>query len=388
MKPLWNANFTHIWISNLLLSLAFNMLMPTIPIYLTETLGTATSLVGVVMASYSLAVLLVRPFSGFLVDTVNRKTLYLVAFIAFSLSFVGYMYASTVALMVLVRMLQGSTWGLVSVAGNTLAIDVTPSERRGEGVGVYGLTLNLGMAIGPLIGSLVFDAWGYEVLVIASTGVSLAGLLFSSHLQIPRRETKGSSTPLSLDRFILISALPVGLIFLLFAMSYGALVSYAIIYGNEQGIAHPSLFFLGFAVGIGVTRIFAGKWVDRGYIHPQVMLSMLLIVAGLLIYASSPNDYSFVIAALLLGSGYGMLAPAIQYIFVSMTSAERRGTATSTYLISFDVGISLGMTLGGYIAGVATIATYYYLGALISLIAGAIYWIWVRPYYNHQMIQR
>ena len=150
-KPvLWNRNFVQCCISYFLMNFAFYMLMPTMPVYLVEELGISTSEVGMVLSSYTIGLLCVRPFSGYLVDCFSRKPLYVFAFTIFACLFAGYWFAMTVYTIMAVRFIQGGFMGLTSVSGNTITIDVIPSKRRGEGMGFYGLTINLAMSLAPL----------------------------------------------------------------------------------------------------------------------------------------------------------------------------------------------------------------------------------------------
>ena len=133
------------------MNFSFYMLMPTMPVYLVEVLGIDTASVGIALSSYTIGLLCVRPFSGFLVDCFSRKPLYLFAFFVFAFMFGGYLIATTMLTIMAVRFIQGGFMGLTSVAGNTIAIDVIPSSRRGEGMGFYGLTINLAMSLAPLV---------------------------------------------------------------------------------------------------------------------------------------------------------------------------------------------------------------------------------------------
>ena len=132
---LWNRNFIQCCVSYFLMNFAYYMLMPTLPIYLVEELRMGTSEVGWVLSIYTIGVLCVRPFSGYLVDCFSRKALYLFAFTIFAGLFVGYWFALTLGALAVIRFLQGGFMGLTSVSGNTIAIDVIPSQRRGEGMG-------------------------------------------------------------------------------------------------------------------------------------------------------------------------------------------------------------------------------------------------------------
>ena len=161
-KPvLWNRNFVQCCISYFLMNFAFYMLMPTMPVYLVEELGISTSEVGMVLSSYTIGLLCVRPFSGYLVDCFSRKPLYVFAFTIFACLFAGYWFVMTVYTIMAVRFIQGGFMGLTSVSGNTITIDVIPSKRRGEGMGFYGLTINLAMSLAPLVAVGLYDRHGF-----------------------------------------------------------------------------------------------------------------------------------------------------------------------------------------------------------------------------------
>ena len=202
-KPvLWNRNFVQCCISYFLMNFAFYMLMPTMPVYLVEELGISTSEVGMVLSSYTIGLLCVRPFSGYLVDCFSRKPLYVFAFTIFACLFAGYWFAMTVYTIMAVRFIQGGFMGLTSVSGNTITIDVIPSKRRGEGMGFYGLTINLAMSLAPLVAVGLYDRHGFfwiigVALVIALVGIGSVGLIC-----YPKRE-KVPRPAFSLDRFIL-----------------------------------------------------------------------------------------------------------------------------------------------------------------------------------------
>lgn len=164
-KPiLWNRNFVQCCLSYFLMNFAFYMLMPTMPVYLTEELGIGKSEVGIALSSYTIGVLCVRPFSGYLVDCFSRKPLYLFAFTLFGIFFFGYFFTA-LGLLLLIRFLQGGFMGLTSVAGNTITIDVIPSERRGEGMGFYGLTINLAMSLAPLVAVTAYAHHGFSSII-------------------------------------------------------------------------------------------------------------------------------------------------------------------------------------------------------------------------------
>ena len=349
-KPvLWNRNFVQCCISYFLMNFAFYMLMPTMPVYLVEELGISTSEVGMVLSSYTIGLLCVRPFSGYLVDCFSRKPLYVFAFTIFACLFAGYWFAMTVYTIMAVRFIQGGFMGLTSVSGNTITIDVIPSKRRGEGMGFYGLTINLAMSLAPLVAVGLYDRHGFfwiigVALVIALVGIGSVGLI-----RYPKRE-KVPRPAFSLDRFILVKALPAALAYLLVAIPYGMLLSFVVLYGKEIEVPDPGYFFIFMAIGVGTARLISGRLVDHGKIHVVSIVSLVSLAISFSVFATVHTSFVFFACALAIGIGFGVSVPAFQCLFVNVAPHHMRGTATSTYLTSFDFGMGIGMLSAGFIA--------------------------------------
>lgn len=170
------------------MNFSFYMLMPTMPVYLVEVLGIDTASVGIALSSYTIGLLCVRPFSGFLVDCFSRKPLYLFAFFVFAFMFGGYLIAMTMLTIMAVRFIQGGFMGLTSVAGNTIAIDVIPSSRRGEGMGFYGLTINLAMSLAPLVAVAIYGKGGFHPVVSIGWAAAFIGVGSVCLIRYPKRE--------------------------------------------------------------------------------------------------------------------------------------------------------------------------------------------------------
>ena len=236
------------------------------PVYLVEVLGIDTAHVGVALSSYTIGLLCVRPFSGFLVDSFSRKPLYLFAFFVFAFMFGGYLFAATMLTIMAVRFIQGGFMGLTSVAGNTIAIDVIPSSRRGEGMGFYGLTINLAMSLAPLVAVAIYGKGGFHPVVSIGWVTAFVGVASVCLIRYPKRK-KVSRPHFSLDRFILLKALPAALAYILVAIPYGMITSFVVLYGKEIQVTDPGYFFIYMAIGVGTSRLISGRLVDHGKIH-------------------------------------------------------------------------------------------------------------------------
>ena len=317
-KPiLWNRNFVQCCISYFLMNFSFYMLMPTMPVYLVEVLGIDTASVGIALSSYTIGLLCVRPFSGFLVDCFSRKPLYLFAFFVFAFMFGGYLIATTMLTIMAVRFIQGGFMGLTSVAGNTIAIDVIPSSRRGEGMGFYGLTINLAMSLAPLVAVAIYGKGGFHPVVSIGWAAAFIGVGSVCLIRYPKRE-KVPRPHFSLDRFILVKALPAALAYILVAIPYGMITSFVVLYGKEIEVADPGYFFIYMAIGVGTSRLISGRLVDHGKIHWVSVCSSVCLLVTFTVFATVHQSWVFFACALMIGIGYGVGVPAFQCLQTSL----------------------------------------------------------------------
>ena len=247
--------------ANFALFFAFYLLTPLLPLYLYETFGATKDVIGLVLSGYTIVALLFRPFSGFFVDSFPRKMVLLISYSAFAIFFAGYLAASSLLLFTIVRTLHGGPFGAVTVANSTVAIDVLPSSRRNEGIGYYGLSNNLAMAISPTFALFVYsETHNFQLLFWLAFAVALFGLIVdstvtlnkgqsskfqvsSSNHKVPlelrslsKRETsnlKPQTSTLRLDRFFLKSGWLIGVNMVFFGFCFGVLSNYLAIYGKQ-----------------------------------------------------------------------------------------------------------------------------------------------------------
>lgn len=386
-KPkLWSLSYLNVCLANFLMACSFNLLMPSIPLYITEQMGVPQSQTGIVLASYAIALMFVRPFSGFIVDLYPRKRILFLAFSCYVLIFFGYFWATTVLLFVLVRFVHGITWGLSTVSSSTLAIDVVPSERRAEGIGYYGTFMNVAMAIGPFIAIHIYNNYSFDVLLWCAITMGVLGIITVALIKAPVRP-KVESQKLSLDRFFLLKGWPIFLNQLLPCFAWGTIGPFVAQYGKELSIPNAGIFFLFWAGGIIASRVFAGKLVDRGKIHEVNVSAMAIVALAFLSFALIHNIYAFCISGLFIGIGFGMMFPALQTLYINLAENSQRGTANSTYLIGFDLGLALGMLVGGYITGYFSFEGLYLVAAGLCGISIVIYWTCSRVIFERKKLR-
>ncbi|MDH6353957.1 MFS family permease [Dysgonomonas sp. PH5-45] len=404
---LWTTGYINVCIANFLMACSFNLLMPSIPLYITEQLGVPQTRTGVVLASYAIAIMIIRPFSGYIVDMFSRKKVLLVSFVCYVLIFLGYFnattegaykiigllsgaswdfYAVTLGMFIAVRFLHGLAWGMSTVSSSTLAIDVVPSERRAEGIGYYGTFTNVAMAIGPFIAIHIYQHYGFSTLLWYAIGMGVLGIIAVSLIKAPVKPPV-EKEKLSFDRFFLLPAWPIFLNQLLPCFAWGTIGPFVAQYGKMVNVDNPGIFFLFWAGGIIVSRVFAGKLVDRGHIHLVNLSSMAIVSASFLSFALIHNIVAFCISGLFIGIGFGMMFPALQTLYINMAENNQRGTANSTYLVGFDLGLALGMLLGGYVSGLFSFESLYLISSAVCLLSVALYWVVSRKVFDNKRLR-
>ncbi len=349
---LWTRDFILVFASNLLLFFSFYMLIPVLPFYLLENLGTSSSMAGIVLSLYTISALFIRPFSGFMVDMFSRKPLYLICYGFFCVIFAGYVVATTLVLFIILRILHGFAFGISTVSGNTLAVDIMASERRGEGIGYFGMAANIAMAVGPVIGLWLQQNYSFNVLFIAAFCSSLVGFFTIVMIKPIKKEhpAPGTKQPLSLDRFILVRALPCVALLFIAGLGYGSVLNYIGLY-SEMALFKSSagIFFTIISVGIVLARVLSAKAINNGKVIPMIYTGSIALILSFLLFTVCTSAIMLYSIAFLLGVGFGYINPAFQSMYINLAEHNQRGTANATYFTFWDMGIGLGTAIGGSI---------------------------------------
>ena len=440
-ERLWNANYCKVMAANFALFFAFYVLTPLLPLYLKEHFGATKDLIGLVLSGYTLTALLCRPFSGYLVDTFPRKTVLMVCYTAFAIFFAGYLAASTLLLFTILRTLHGGPFGALTVANSTVAIDVLPSSRRTEGIGYYGMSNNLAMAIGPTVGIFIyrythsFDLIFWLSLIVATAGLAVDGTMKTrGGVGTGSRECENSSeaelsgvqgdlvpphlrTPvppqkLSWDRFFLVRGWLLGVNMVAFGFCFGVLSNYLAIYGKEvMGITGGTgTYFMICSVGLILSRLQGGKALREGRVTHNAATGMCISLVGYTLFILGPTLSTLLLSpstlhhslstihhppstfhlsplityyasALLIGLGNGHMWPAFQNMTINVATHRQRGTANSTILVSWDVGMGLGILVGGVVAEHLGYAAAFWTVVAVNALGVALFFAATRRFF-------
>lgn len=391
-ERLWNRNYIKVMTANFSLFFAFYLLTPLLPLYLSETFGATKDVIGLVLSGYTITALFSRPFSGYIVDSFSHKKVLMVCYAAFAIFFAGYLAAGTLLLFTIVRTLHGGPFGALTVANSTVAIDVLPSSRRNEGIGYYGLSNNLSMAIAPTFALYTYShTHNFELLFWLALIIAIFGWVVDSTVKIKTKQPQPTTKKLSLDRFFLERGWLLGVNMIFFGFSFGVLSNYLAIYGKQVlGITGGTgTWFMLCAVGLILSRLQGGKSLRQGRLTHNAAKGMAISLVGYTLFILVPTltaHFSFITpqlslylgyyaSALLIGLGNGHMWPAFQNMMLSMAYNNERGTANSTILISWDVGMGFGILAGGAIAEHLGYSVAFWTVAVMNAVGVALYFL-------------
>ena len=384
-------------VANFTLFFAFYILTPLLPLYLSEHFGATKDVIGLVLSGYTITALLFRPFSGYVVDAFPRKTVLMISFGAFAIFFAGYLAASTLLLFTIVRTLHGGPFGALTVSNSTVAIDVLPSSRRTEGIGYYGLSNNLAMAIAPTIGIFIYKyTQSFELLFWLALVVACAGWIVDATVRLDAKAIVKNKSKFSWDRFFLVRGWLLGLNMVAFGFSFGVLSNYLAIYGKEvMGITGGTgTYFMLCSVGLILSRLQGGKALRNGRVTHNAGSGMVISLVGYTLFILVPTLSSlFTIhsslftslgyygSALLIGLGNGHMWPAFQNMTINVAHNNQRGTANSTILISWDIGMGLGILVGGVVSELLGYSAAFWTVVLVNASGVACFFLATKAFF-------
>ena len=174
-----------------------------------------------------------------------------------------------------------------------------------------------------------------------------------------------------------------------FSFAYGILSTYLAIYGKDEiGIEGGSgLFFTILAIGLIAARIFSAQWVKRGQLTLNIGVGMVITIIGFLLFTFWRDISGFYLSAVVLGAGYGAMCPSFQAVFVNLAHNNRRGTANSTYLTSWDLGLGIGVLIGGAIAQRLSYHDAYIVAVAVCILGTVIFFRHTASHFNRNKLR-
>lgn len=367
--PLWTKDFFLICLTNFLLFAGFLILMPTLPLYV-ESLGGGSVAVGLVGGVFAITSVMIRPIAGKFLDQGSRKKIFMLGIIISLVAIFSYQWAGILAILLLLRMVHGIGFGMATTSAGTIATDLIPPKRLGEGMGFFGLTSSTATAVAPAIGLLVLFNTSFNTLFLVAVGLTALGLLASSYITSPDFE---KADKVKGYKYFESAAFLPSLVMVFAIMPFGAVVSFIALYSIERGIENIGFFFTIYALTLLFARPFSGMLADKYGYHKVLVPGIFVMSVGMYIISIADNPLLFAVAAIVFGLGIGFVIPSLQSLAVKNVPPNRRGAANGTFFSSFDIGIGLGSLAWGVIAHYFGYSIMYLITIIPAMIGLAIF---------------
>ena len=325
--------------------LNYYYLLVTIPIYLIQDLQGNTAQAGILVAVFYVAAILIRPIAGKWIESYGIKKIFLVSLIIYLGAAFMYFFTTSLISLAVLRFVHGIGFGMITTSTGTIVASIIPNGRKGEGMGYYGLMMNISMALGPFVGLLAITQWGSSVMFIVSAVSVVIGTITGLLISLPKGEIKVATEKtvkkkgLKMKDLIEMSALPISLVSFFFALVYASIVSFVSVYAEELQLTEiASYFFIVYVIALLISRPFTGKWFDQYGANVIMIPSIISFALGMFLLSQAEGAFLFLLSAAFIGLGWGTIFPSAQTIAIQVAPPERKSVATATFLSTMDSG--------------------------------------------------
>ncbi len=374
---LWTWSYTLALGSALLFFSAFYLTLAALPKYLKDQLGSGTGQLGLVLGLFAIGAILPRPFIGRAVNNGVTLAPMLISVAIFTLANLGYIGATTIPLLIAIRIFHGFGMAGYTTAAPALIASLTPATRRGEAMAYWGVANTVALAVGPALGLWLADRGGYPSCFLCAAAVGAAGLALTALLRTrarpPVRTAPTAAGPLLESRVLL----PTAACYVMM-LGYGTIITFIILLADERQIGGSGFFFTIYAAGLLVARAAAGRLSDRYGRWVVAVPGIACLATSLTIAALAHSLVTLAAVAVLAGIGFGAAQPALLALTVDLVPPERRGSAVATYYVAHETGIATGSIALGWVAQAITLGGMFALTGAVLLVAlvGVAIWVW------------
>lgn len=370
---LWNKSFILCLANNLFLFVFYFAQTTILPIYILQDLHGSLTQAGLAMTLFMASSIAVRPFSGLIIEKFGRKKTFFVSEFLFCLFSIAYIFADNLQVLLWLRFLHGIWFSILTTVTVPIANEFIPDSRRGEGMGYFVMSVNLGIVLGPLIGLSLIQPLSYAVVATILAAIVCLGFVFCFLIPVQTETStmqKMQKKQLSIHDFVEKKALPVSIMAMMVSFAYASIMSFISTYSASKNLlAYASLFFIVFAISMMSLRPLTGKIYDRKGPSYVIYPSLVLFAVGLIILSQINSLIGFMLAAIFIGMGFGSVQPCLQTLAIQRAAPQRIGHATSTFFTFYDLGIAFGSILLGILITAQGYSMSYILCAVLVLLS-------------------
>lgn len=380
-SKLWTKDFMMVAAINFIVYLVYYLLMVIIADFSMSHLGANPSQAGSAVGLFIVGALIARIISGNLVEKLGRKPLLYGGLLVYLAASFCYFRVNSLGFLFVIRFIHGAGFGAASVVTGTVVAQLIPFERRGEGIGYYSLSTTLASAIGPMLGMFLIRHLSFSAIIVLAIAVTILGLIAACLLNVPVVKTYANQerTAFSWNQLFEKKAVPISLIGAVLGIGYSSIISFLTSYTHKIDlVAAGSFFFIAYSLAVLLTRPVMGRLLDTKGENYVMYPAFIAFILGLFLMGQAHTSFVLLLAAVLIGAGFGTFLSSGQTIAIQQAQEQRIGLATSTFLAIVDAGVGIGPSILGALIPFVGYRGIYIDMALLVFFAGICYSVFNR----------
>ncbi|WP_180083660.1 MFS transporter [Acinetobacter sp. YH12145] len=370
---LWNKSFVFCLCNNLFLFSYYFALLTILPIYIMKELGGSIQQAGMALTLFLVSSIAIRPFSGMIIERFGKANSVRISGLIFVVFALSYLWIDSMWSLLVIRFLHGFWFSILTTVNVPIVNDYIPDHRKGEGMGYFVMSTNLGVVIGPFLALSMIQFSSFSTLFAVLALLVAVGYIFTwlvqiqEHVQHKSSDQASQSAAIQWRDVIETRVLAISFVALLTAFAYSSVMSFITAYAElKHLLAYTSIFFIVFAVSMLIVRPWVGKVYDRKGPSAVIYPSFICFAIGLVVVSFLTNQWVLWISAVFMGIGYGSVFPCLQTVAIQTVEKARMGHAISTFFALFDIGLAVGsVIMGALIAYFGFQATYLFCAVMV-----------------------
>lgn len=374
-SSIWTRNFIVLFAGNFLLQIGNYMTTQLISLY-AKSLGAGDLLIGTIVSIFYTVALLSRPLSGPAIDCWNRRRFFVILNICIALCMFGYAFSGGLNGIFVFRIINGITYGTSTALCLAMATQNMDYSVLATGIALFSISQNLPQAVGPAMGLYLSENYGYPVAYIVSGILMLCGALVGLKLEYPVEEKK--QFKIDIESMISLKALVPMLLIVVTGIGYGAINSFYAVMIKDKELAGLSLYYTVYAISMVVFKPILAKFSEKYGVDKALYPMFISFALCLFLMSRCSNAFEVVFCGVLQALGFDCAFSLMQTLVILVTPREKRGAGSSTCFIGMDIGLTLGGFIAGSIATALGYARLFFIMSIFVLIGIPVLYFWTR----------
>jgi MFS family permease len=379
-RPIWTKSFINISISTFFIFAVFYALLTLVPIYVLDPdgLGGTAGESGIAVSIFLVSAIIMRFFAGLILEKYGKRKILILSVLMFAISTVLYMFMDGLTPLLFLRFFHGIWFSLVTTVAGAIAADIVPPERRGEGLGYYGIAMNLAIVAGPFLALTLQPLVTYKTIFLIFGIIMIIGFFCALSVRVSEAPiAKAEKRKLEFSDFLEKKSLPIASVGFFISFVYASIITFISVYADSLGLIQTaSFFFVVYAIAMLLVRPFSGRLFDTRGPSIVIIPSCIIFAVGLVSLSVTHSSWMLLLSGVLVGLGYGTLLPSFQTLAIQAADKHRSGYATGTFFALYDSGMAIGSVSLGVIAGLLGYSNLY-LALAVVVIAIIFYYMWI-----------